>query len=153
MGTRRTGFTLVEVMVVLGVVAMLAVIAFPAYAAARERSRNVRFASDLRVAAHAFDYYATANGAYPPDKTPGVIPVGMAEYLTKIDWAGQTAIGGRWDWDYLQLQFGCRAGISVYQPTWSAAQMVKVDALIDDGNLATGEFRARSQGYIYILEH
>jgi hypothetical protein len=30
--------------------------------------------------------------------------------------------------------------------------MREIDQRIDDGDLSTGNFRARSQGYIYILE-
>jgi prepilin-type N-terminal cleavage/methylation domain-containing protein len=49
-------------------------------------------------------------------------------------------------------QFGFTAGISVYKPTVSAAQMQEIDKLIDDGNLGTGIFRSRSNGYIYIIQ-
>ena len=54
-----------------------------------------------------------------------------------------------WDWDY--KQFGCTAGISVYQPMADAAQMQELDALIDDGDLSSGNFRTRSDGYIYVI--
>jgi hypothetical protein len=32
-----------------------------------------------------------------------------------------------------------------------AAQMQELDALIDDGDLSSGNFRARSDGYIYVI--
>ena len=37
-------------------------------------------------------------------------------------------------------------------PTASVAQMTEIDRRIDDGDLSTGNFRARSQGYIWILQ-
>jgi hypothetical protein len=40
----------------------------------------------------------------------------------------------------------------VYEPTVSVEQMREIDRKIDDGDLNTGNFRARSQGYIFILQ-
>jgi len=76
--------------------------------------------------------------------------MGMSNYLEHIDWAGRTPIGGKWDWD--RGVFGVAAGVSVYQPDLTPAQMRRIDARMDDGNLKSGMFRQRSQGYISIIE-
>jgi prepilin-type N-terminal cleavage/methylation domain-containing protein len=148
----RHGFTLVEIMIVALIIGLLTTLAVPAFVSARRDSLNVAFVNDLRKAADAFDLYATEHGTYPPDATPGNVPAGIAPYLPKMNWAGVTPIGGRWDWDYLQWHFGCRAGVSVYRPDRSDAQMRVIDALIDDGDLTTGIFRKRNAGFIYIVE-
>ncbi|MFU8779872.1 MAG: prepilin-type N-terminal cleavage/methylation domain-containing protein [Kiritimatiellia bacterium] len=44
------------------------------------------------------------------------------------------------------------SGVSVYRPSRTAAEMQAIDARIDDGNLNTGNFRHRTDGYIYIIE-
>jgi type II secretory pathway pseudopilin PulG len=137
-------------MIVVAIIGLLAAIAVPSFARARERSLNVRFAADLQVAKAAFTEYSVEHGKYPPDTQPGVVPEGMGEYLRRVAWTQPTTIGGQWDWD--NSQFGFKAGVSVYHPSASSGQLLQLDKTIDDGNLATGEFRSRSDGFIGIIE-
>ncbi len=149
-GMKRNGFTLVEIMIVVAIIGMLAMMAIPSFMRARKEVQANIFTSDLRTAADAFTLYSMEHAGYPPDATPGVIPTGMAEYLDKMNWAERTTIGGQWDWDY--EQFGYLAGVSVYLPDRSTEEMREIDARIDDGNLLTGAFRQRNEGFIYIIE-
>ena len=144
------GFTLVEIMIVVAIIGLVAAIAVPAFARARKNAQVNRFIQDLRTAVDAFTMYNLENISYPPDRMPGVIPPGMEEYLRRMRWSEPTSIGGYWDWDY--EQFGYRAGVSVYLPNRTAAEMREIAEKIDDGSLTTGNFRARAQGYIYIIE-
>jgi general secretion pathway protein G len=146
----RAGFTLTELMIVVAILGLLAAIAIPNFAKARERSLSARFAADLRVAQGAFIEYSVEHGKYPPDTTPGIMPDGMADYLTRVAWTKPNTLGGLWDWD--NGQFGFKAGVSVYRPTVSRSQMLQLDRTIDDGDLATGDFRSRPDGYIGIIE-
>jgi prepilin-type N-terminal cleavage/methylation domain-containing protein len=147
---RPAAFTLVELMIVVATIGLLTAIALPNFIRARQNAQNSRFASDLRVATEAFMQYNLDNRRYPPDRTPAVMPPGMADYLIKIEWTKGTPIGGQWDWDY--LQFGVTAGVSAYQPTVSLDQLRRLDSLIDDGNLGSGQFRARAAGFISVIE-
>ena len=146
------GFALLEIMIVVLIIGLLAAICIPMFQKARTDALAVRFINDLKKASDAFELYAMENGDYPPDRTPGVIPPGMAEYLPKMDWWAQTVIGGQWDWDFLQYQFGCRAGLSVYRPRWAYTEMLLIDRKIDDGDLSSGMFRKRPAGYVYIIQ-
>ena len=138
-------------MIVVAIIGLLAALAVPAYSKQRKRTQATAYVSDLRVAVAAFQLYALEQHGYPPDRMPGQVPPGMAEYLgPRFRWTEETPIGGRWDWD--DAQFGYRAGVSVYQPFFSATDMMLVDSIIDDGNLATGVFRSRANGYIYLIE-
>jgi prepilin-type N-terminal cleavage/methylation domain-containing protein len=144
------GFTLVEVMVVAATIGLLASIAVPGMRKARENAENGAYIGNLRTAVSAFELYSLENGAYPADKTPGIMPAGMEDYLAKMDWAGETPIGGKWDWDY--GVFGVTAGVSVKDPTVPLSQLQRLDAHLDDGNLETGSFRRRAGGYISVIE-
>jgi prepilin-type N-terminal cleavage/methylation domain-containing protein len=55
---KRRGFTLVEIMVVVAIVALLAVIAVPGFLRARKRAQAGRVVNDLRLIAAAVDQYA-----------------------------------------------------------------------------------------------
>jgi type IV pilus assembly protein PilA len=48
---RVAGFTLVEIMIVVGVIALLVVIALPSFLRAREKAQNAKLMNGLRVAA------------------------------------------------------------------------------------------------------
>ena len=55
------GFTLVEIMIVVAIIAMLAAIAVPNFLRARKRSQATRILQDLRVIDAAIDQYAIEN--------------------------------------------------------------------------------------------
>ena len=58
MNTRRGGFTLVEIMIVVAIIALLAAIAVPNFLRARKRSQASRVLEDLRMLDAALDQYA-----------------------------------------------------------------------------------------------
>jgi len=146
----RQGFTLVEIMVVIGIIGLLAAIAIPNFIKVRKTAFHARFIADLHAAVAAFEMRALEKGDYPPETGPGQMPDGMEAYFKRMDWTAPTPIGGNWDWD--NGQFGFKAGISVTQADLDDAEMTEIDQKIDDGNLATGTFRRRAGGYIYILQ-
>lgn len=137
-------------MVVVAVIGLLAAIAIPNFLRARGNAANARYSSDVNVVASAFIEYSFDHAHYPPDTTPGVMPDGMADYLLKVHWDKPDALGGKWDWD--NNQFGVKVGVSTYEPTASQVQLQRYDALVDDGDLATGNFHKRTSGYITVIE-
>src|SRR5947208_15816688 len=56
--TKRAGFTLVEIMIVVAIIALLAAIAVPGFLRARKRSQATRILNDLRMIDSAVDQYA-----------------------------------------------------------------------------------------------
>jgi prepilin-type N-terminal cleavage/methylation domain-containing protein len=59
--SRRGGFTLVEIMIVVAIIALLAAIAVPNFLRARKRSQATRVLEDLRMLDSATDQYAIEN--------------------------------------------------------------------------------------------
>src|SRR5687768_219400 len=58
LNSRRGGFTLVEIMIVVAIIALLAAIAVPNFLRARKRSQATRVLEDLRILDSALDQYA-----------------------------------------------------------------------------------------------
>ena len=56
--TKRGGFTLVEIMIVVAIIALLAAIAVPGFLRARKRSQATQVLEDLRQIDSAVDQYA-----------------------------------------------------------------------------------------------
>jgi prepilin-type N-terminal cleavage/methylation domain-containing protein len=61
LNTKRGGFTLVEIMIVVAIIALLAAIAVPNFLRARKRSQATRILEDLRIVDSAIDQYAIEN--------------------------------------------------------------------------------------------
>jgi prepilin-type N-terminal cleavage/methylation domain-containing protein len=76
--SRRTGFTLVEIMIVVAIIALLAAIAVPGFLRARKRSQASRIINDLRLIDSAVDQYAIENS-----KTTGN-PVNVADWTNYL---------------------------------------------------------------------
>ena len=56
--SKRRGFTLVEIMIVVAIIALLAAIAVPGFLRARKRSQASRILNDLRMIDSAMDQYS-----------------------------------------------------------------------------------------------
>ncbi len=150
---RNNGFTLVEILIVVAIIADLAVMVLPSFARARLREQNTQFANDIRVISGAFEQYAAERNRWPAEAGPSTIPPGMELFLGNRIAFNATPVGGAWDWEY--NVGGVKAAIAVNltgaynDPT----RMQGVDAIFDDGILTTGAFRQTSGNkYIYVLE-
>ncbi len=60
--TKHAGFTLVEIMIVVAIIALLAAIAVPGFLRARKRSQASKILNDLRLIDGAVDQYAIETG-------------------------------------------------------------------------------------------
>lgn len=91
----RGGFTLVEIMIVVAIIALLAAIAVPNFLRARKRTQATIILGDLRNLHHALEQYAMEAGK-PAGFNPqfadlkNYIKTGSALYNTGADIFGQT---------------------------------------------------------------
>lgn len=77
---KRRGFTLVEIMIVVAIIALLASIAVPGFLRARKRAQATRILNDLRILDGSIDLYAIEN-----NKASGANPTlaDLKAYLKK----------------------------------------------------------------------
>ena len=80
---RRGGFTLVEIMIVVAIIALLAAIAVPGFLRARKRSQASRIINDLRLIDSAVDQYAIENNKL----TGTTVPIAAWTQYLKINTA------------------------------------------------------------------
>jgi prepilin-type N-terminal cleavage/methylation domain-containing protein len=146
---RRAAFTIVEIMIAVVIIGLLAMLAIPAITRTQRVAKNNRFISDLRVFVQSFETFALENGTWPPNSGSGVVPAGMNGAVS-TKWTAQNSLGGRWNWD---RDLNVDAGISTTNVSASDVQMTAIDAKIDDGNLATGNFRKFDTRFTFILEN
>src|SRR4029077_12633603 len=78
---RRGGFTLVEIMIVVAIIALLAAIAVPGFLRARKRSQASRIINDLRLIDSAVDQYAIENNKL----TGTTVPIAAWTQYMKIN--------------------------------------------------------------------
>ncbi len=152
----KAGFTLVEIMIVVGIIGLLCAIAIPSFTKSRQTSRINRMMNDLRIVYDAINMYAMEYGDYPAGFAQGAsTPTPVAEYLSGAKWTSPTALGGGWwyfsflRWDPASsslkrcvlvlvdnVNFG---GVGI--PTAAAGDWLKIDNQLDDGNLSRGRFK------------
>lgn len=138
------GFTLVEIMIVVVIVGLLAAMAAPAYRMVR-RNSNVRLlTNDFRKYADAIIIYNLEYGDWPETAAMSVIPDGMVGMMPPGYTEGSTLSGGfAWDYDSEELSL-----------TGSSADdqlMIRVDQVLDDGDLNTGAFTKSGNDYVFKL--
>ena len=77
MRLNRKGFTLVEIMIVVAIIALLAAIAIPSFLKSRQESRKSSCINNLRLIEHAKQQWATTNGKTQtdtPDLDADIVP-------------------------------------------------------------------------------
>jgi prepilin-type N-terminal cleavage/methylation domain-containing protein/prepilin-type processing-associated H-X9-DG protein len=87
--TRRKGFTLVELLVVIGIIALLIALLLPALAKSRESARRAACLSNLRQINMAFRFYAADNH----DQVPLGYRTASKQYNSMVF---STTAGNRW---------------------------------------------------------
>ena len=80
MGIGRKGFTIVELLIVIVVIAILAAITFVAFSGIQSRAHDAAIKSDFRAVVNLLEVYRMDNGSYPHDPAgnPGGVCAGSS---------------------------------------------------------------------------
>lgn len=89
--SRGSGFTLVEIMIVVAIVGLLAALAIPSFVRSRQVSRLTVCLNDLRICQDALDLYMFAHNVFPTDLNELV----TERYLGKLI---ECPVGGSYEW-------------------------------------------------------
>ena len=120
--TRRAGFTLVEIMIVVGIITLLAALAIPGFLRARKRAQASRVKDDLRLIEAAVDQYAIETQRQPGE----VVPV--ADWTAYLKRETQLCATGK---DVLGHDFGSQTVDQI--PTVPPATYATLSDVADDG--------------------
>jgi len=77
---RNTGFTIVELLIVIVVIGILAAITIVAYSGIQQRARDSQRDSDIATVAKALELYYVDNGQFPVIAPNGSTATGMGNY-------------------------------------------------------------------------
>ena len=145
----QSGFTLVELMVVVLIISVLAMLAVPAITRVKRKAKTAAILNDFRVFAAAFETYAHETGNWPAETAAGVLPTEMAARLNAPQWTRITPMGGHYDWESNQIHFGAtyRAAIAIKGTAdaplpLDANQLIDLERALDGPNVSwlTGTF-------------
>jgi type II secretory pathway pseudopilin PulG len=146
--TGSAGFSIIQVMMSMAIGSIVIAASIPKVKKAEASSRATVVASDLRTFVTAFETYAQEKGGWPAEVAAGEMPSEMADRLRTTGWQKVTPMGGQYNWESNQMHGGVRykAALSISETAIAPLEvnedvLLEIDRLIDDGNLATGNFR------------
>lgn len=136
------GLTLIELMIVVSLLAILAAIALPRLANAREQAQAAEAAASMKEIVKAVMRYRAEHDAWPADQNQGVFPPEIAPYLVGFDF-NRAPLGGRWDYEDWRgvgetTSSGAEIGVALSLRGGDSDLYEEVDRLLDDGDLSTG---------------
>ncbi|ADE55815.1 type II secretion system protein [Coraliomargarita akajimensis] len=141
-----SGFSIIELMVVITVIGIVAMLGIPNFTNIKHRTEATVTANDLRKFADALKVYNLQNGGYPATLSSSNLPDAVSQNLPAA-WKN-----GQYRWEYTstdQYTF-----VLVYSLHFTSEQAVRVDKIIDDGNIAMGNVKMApaGAGLVYIFE-
>jgi prepilin-type N-terminal cleavage/methylation domain-containing protein/prepilin-type processing-associated H-X9-DG protein len=139
--TLRQGFTLVELLVVIGIIALLISILLPSLSAAREQARTTKCMSNLRSIHQAMTAYAAEQKGY-------LVPCDVEDTVTPPDPTNGYAINESWAtilvcMGYLKTPVGVMATVNGGDHVLKCPSGILEDSQTGFSNIASGRPNSR----------
>lgn len=97
---KQNGFTLVELMIVIIIIAIIAAIAIPKFSAMKLKANAARIISDFNMFQTAVFSYHLDSGEYPRDRYPGGTVPELVDYLPEgFSYNLRPKLDVMYDWD------------------------------------------------------
>ena len=142
----RTGWSLVEIAIVVTIIGILAALAIPMFMILTKRSRISTLANDFRIHSQAILRYAMEEDVFPSDFDHTNIPKDAEGYpVVGASWKEPSPVGGFFSWEFnnagdpnasngfIQIKETAQHPLNV-----ELSDIRKLDDRLDDGNLSTG---------------
>ncbi len=139
--TRRTGFTAVELMIVVVIIGLIAAIAIPAFQKVRQQARATRAVNDMKKVGEAFNLLILINGDIPEGVYTSSNSPGGFEAVEIPPELASMPLG---DGSQLSFTYSSSNGVVELSSTEEIESGVleKIDDLLDDGNTSTGDVQS-----------
>lgn len=148
---RDRGFTLVELVIVILVLAILVGVAAPRLMDTAAIASEQAFANELMALVDTAERYRASSGKWPSDGNTGVAPIELQEVVSKRVWKEPTPLGGAWDTE--MKDNGVTFAVGAVFTSVPTDSLIAVDTILDDGSLNTGNLRLLDTGrYYYVLD-
>lgn len=146
----RTGFTLVEIMIVVVMIGLLAVMALPAFAQVRRQAQATSLLNDFRILGDAFLTYEMEFGDWPAEQwSEGIRPAGMEPYISTAQWSS-TPVGGYYCWSIVH---GPRVVLQHSHAEMDIEMVRQLDRMKDPApNLGAGTVQGDASQISFFLE-
>jgi prepilin-type N-terminal cleavage/methylation domain-containing protein len=92
MKTKQTGFTIVELLIVIVVIGILAAITIVAYNGIQNRGRNLRMVAAATQTYKAISQYVIDNGSYPTSTSVSCVGSDYPVDAAGLCWSGQSSL-------------------------------------------------------------
>jgi len=144
----RRAFTLIELLIVLGITAILASMSIPKYTAAKDRALVTRIVAEMQgLRSSAFAVYSS-HGQWPPDAAPGEVPASFVPVLGNH--ASFRRDGYTFDWDITDGPSG--AGTAQFAAITVRANKVTLHESIRAQLRAPGRVLERAGGVTLLID-
>jgi len=147
----HSGFTLVEILIVVVVIGIIAAVVVPRFAGAAEEAKVHATAADLRAITNAVVMYQARHGTLPRDVNRTQAVGALDPFFRQGNpFKKDAPIGGAYDyegppnWDPVQISIRQNGS-----NRWTNASAQALDAYIDDGDLRAGSLRRRGNRLAY----